>query len=484
MNEFDVVGNTIGEYVNNADAMGLEYDYEEYRCNTTYARVTIMYSNDTHLSKYRDVDSDNKDEKAIDENNDLSDGYEVYEDPDNSSDSIKSIDGDNDNQIDHFIDNYDGTYEWVYDSDDDFYKEPDKYYDPNDNQIHEYIVYELTVNVIGEGDVLINPDGILFLEDFIVQLTAYPDSGWDFAGYSGDASSNNNIITLTMDSDKEITALFINEIIINITKPEYNHFYFLNIGFNSDEYKPTIIGPITVKATAESEKGISRVEFRLNNDDDVKKVDDSEPYSWIWFLRPMGDEENFTIRVTAYDTDGNSNTDSITVYRPKFTPIRNHPLLTIGGLIGLISLILLRNQGVEPDRIIPDDNDTYDLNRPPVIDAGGPYTGIVGIPVNFDASGTYDPDGDFLTYSWIFGDGSIGSGVKLSHTYNTPGKYTIKLTVTDSEGNSDTETIEITITDGSQPIQEDELFWYIVSALALVITVAVGLLYVGGKLYV
>ncbi len=40
--------------------------------------------------------------------------------------------------------------------------------------------------------------------------------------------------------------------------------------------------------------------------------------------------------------------------------------------------------------------------------------------------------------------------------------------------------------DGSKPIVEVEgdLFWYIVLGLALVITVAVGLLYIGGKLYV
>ncbi len=122
--------------------------------------------------------------------------------------------------------------------------------------------------------------------------------------------------------------------------------------------------------------------------------------------------------------------------------------------------------------------------RPPVINAGGPYTGKVGIPVIFDASRSYDPDGDLLTYEWNFGDGSIGHGAKQSHTYDKEGTYTVKITITDSEGNYDTKTMEVVITDGSKPLGEDELFWYIVSALAIIITIAVGLLYVGGKFYV
>ena len=91
-----------------------------------------------------------------------------------------------------------------------------------------------------------------------------------------------------------------------------------------------------------------------------------------------------------------------------------------------------------------------------MINAGGPYTGKVGIPVIFDASRSYDPDGDFLTYEWNFGDGSIGRGAKQSHTYDNEGSYTVKLTITDSEGNYDTKTMEVVITDGSKSLGEDE----------------------------
>ncbi|TMA82411.1 MAG: tandem-95 repeat protein, partial [Deltaproteobacteria bacterium] len=75
------------------------------------------------------------------------------------------------------------------------------------------------------------------------------------------------------------------------------------------------------------------------------------------------------------------------------------------------------------------------VNHPPTANAGGPYTGSVGVPVQFNGSGN-DPDGNPITFAWTFGDGDTGSGPSPTHTYSAPGTYTVTLTVTDSFGAS------------------------------------------------
>jgi PKD repeat protein len=86
-------------------------------------------------------------------------------------------------------------------------------------------------------------------------------------------------------------------------------------------------------------------------------------------------------------------------------------------------------------------------NRPPVADPNGPYNGIVGVPVQFDGSGSSDPDGTIFSYDWDFGDGSDGTGVSPSHSYSAAGTYTVFLTVTDDGGLADTKTSSILIED-------------------------------------
>ena len=49
------------------------------------------------------------------------------------------------------------------------------------------------------------------------------------------------------------------------------------------------------------------------------------------------------------------------------------------------------------------------VNDAPTANAGGPYTGNVGVPIQFAGSGI-DPDGDPLTFSWNFGDGVTATG--------------------------------------------------------------------------
>ena len=56
-----------------------------------------------------------------------------------------------------------------------------------------------------------------------------------------------------------------------------------------------------------------------------------------------------------------------------------------------------------------------------------------GPDVNFSAANSSDPNGDALTYSWDFGDGTTAEGVEVSHSYTNLDSATVTLTVSDGQ---------------------------------------------------
>lgn len=91
----------------------------------------------------------------------------------------------------------------------------------------------------------------------------------------------------------------------------------------------------------------------------------------------------------------------------------------------------------------------YDGNTPPkaVAEADKLY-GASPLTVNFTGSNSTDPEGQNLTYSWNFGDGSAAvTEANPSHTFTAEEAktFTVTLTVTDSEGLSSRNKLEITV---------------------------------------
>ena len=89
--------------------------------------------------------------------------------------------------------------------------------------------------------------------------------------------------------------------------------------------------------------------------------------------------------------------------------------------------------------------------QPPIANPGGPYNGTVGTAVQFNGSGSSDPDGSITAYLWNFGDGATASTVSPAHAYAAAGTYTVQLTVTDDSGLTGSAQTTVTIVVATPP---------------------------------
>lgn len=75
--------------------------------------------------------------------------------------------------------------------------------------------------------------------------------------------------------------------------------------------------------------------------------------------------------------------------------------------------------------------DSIRINIRPTAWAGGDRFTVPGRSMAFDGTVSEDPDGRIIRYEWDFGDGRTGTGARIDIQYDTPGRYTVRLRVTD-----------------------------------------------------
>ncbi|WP_281986702.1 glycoside hydrolase family 9 protein [Aquimarina aggregata] len=76
-------------------------------------------------------------------------------------------------------------------------------------------------------------------------------------------------------------------------------------------------------------------------------------------------------------------------------------------------------------------------------------SGVAPLTVSFDGSGSVDPTGGTLTYSWDLGNGETATTATATTTYTTIGQFIATLTVTNATGGSSVTTKTINVTDGN-----------------------------------
>ena len=152
---------------------------------------------------------------------------------------------------------------------------------------------------------------------------------WDSHGASAEGTIWNFTTTITK------------KIEVKINKPKEKAFYL------QDKFRFTlprnviIVGPINIEADVTAVGEIDRVEFYI--DDKNKNTDTEEPYTYHWnpliSFRAPPISFNHTIKVVAYDKEGNHDSDEILIWKWRIHPV----VILIGSLVLLRLLIFLFN---------------------------------------------------------------------------------------------------------------------------------------------
>ncbi|MBN1281141.1 MAG: InlB B-repeat-containing protein [Candidatus Thermoplasmatota archaeon] len=321
--------------------------------------------------------------------------------------------------------------------------------------------YTLTILAQGSGTVAKNPDQSTYVYGDTVQLTASPDQGWSFDHWSGDVSGSTNPTTITMTSNKVVTAHFTqNEYTLSIT--------VIGTGIvTKNPNQPAYYYGDVVELTATPVNGWSFDHWEGDhtgntNPDTITITDDMT-------IIANFTENEFTLSI--------SQTGSGTVTKnPERITYTNGTLVTLTAIPNsgwsFASWIGTNNNNINPTTInmtedktvtvtfiqdsgAPPGNNPPPANDPPTANAsaGEPYQGIIGQPILFNGSYSSD-DGTIVLYTWDFGDGTTGTGKTITHSYLTAGVFTVTLTVKDNNGATDTDTTTATITTtANQPPQ-------------------------------
>ena len=125
---------------------------------------------------------------------------------------------------------------------------------------------------------------------------------------------------------------------------------------------------------------------------------------------------------------------------------------TLEFTVGGETIVLAENLPISeiPEQAYLVESTDTTANAAPIGDAGGPYEGVPGKPVTFDASGSYDPDGQIVLAEWDWDlDGTYDyqtSNAVCQHIWNSPFSGTIRLRVTDNDGLTSFDMADVTIT--------------------------------------
>ena len=330
--------------------------------------------------------------------------------------------------------------------------------------------YTLTIAVSGSGSTSPSVGTHTYAAGTVVQLTATPAAGWRFDHWSGSVSGSRNPRSITMNGNKSVTAHF-----VKVNQSPVASFAWYTL---SPEGVRLIVEPrrgdnVQFDASASRDPDGEIVKYAWDWDSDgtydatstdpvighvftvpgkhqvtLQVTDDKGGTAEVTKTLTIGEKQppgaSFTFSPTSPSildtvqfTDESSDSDgqimawewnfgdgtTSTEKNPKHRYTRKGTFTVKLNVTDNDGLTSTTEKEIEVVNVPPRASFTFKPKEP-----------YAGQEVVFDASGSEDPDGKIVKYSWDFGDGETAEGIEVTHVFEKPGTYTVELTVTDDDG--------------------------------------------------
>jgi hypothetical protein len=151
--------------------------------------------------------------------------------------------------------------------------------------------------VEGEGSVAKDPNKNRYTDGDEVELTARPASGWSFKEWKGALSGSDNPKTVTMDEDKNVTAVFVEDAARSI---RLRYVWKEKAPLPEDPDRSSYTDGEEVELTAQPASGWSFKEWKgaLSGSDNPKTVTmDADKSVTAVFVEDAAEEYTLTVRV-------------------------------------------------------------------------------------------------------------------------------------------------------------------------------------------
>lgn len=369
--------------------------------------------------------------------------------------------------------------------------------------------YTLTIDIVGSGTVSKTPDLASYVNGTTVSLTATPAYGWSFSGWSGALSGSTTTETIIITSDKLVTATFQilntppyqpqlsitpildvkdnDDLVVSVVGPTppdqdgdsvtYTYRWLVDSGtgsFVDDEAAGRGDHPGNTVPSANTNVGdIWRVEVKPTDEHSLSGTlvtanwqivtEDKKPIANAGSDQTVNEDTRVTF-------DGSASTDDVgianyvwvfmdgtlqtlTGKNPSYifaTPGAYTVTLNVTDAAGnwaTDTVVITVSRVTQTDGTGQQTTETGAAKpdgTKPVANAGADKLAVEGNVVTFDAGDSSDSVG-IVSYEWDFGDKTTGTGRTITHTYNESGTFTVTLTVKDAAGNSQTNSITVTV---------------------------------------